>query len=275
MTKPLSLMITCDDGGLSRGIDDAVLALYKEGMVSAVSMMTNMPGATTSLDRFSAYPDLEIGVHLNLTEGNPLTTEIQQSGLVDKGRFSGRLTCFMQGLFLTNTLQTQIYDEFNAQMQVFINKNRHPAHITTHHHFHILPGYRRIVYALAREYHVHWVRNSQLSGASIPGNPFIQHNNKSDQPEFFEPDYVVLIQEWLKQPPEVLLRELYRFNGVIELVIHPCTEVDEQFPDSVMYKPQERYREIEFLKALWKQANDQIAVTGATKSHRPGQTHEQ
>lgn len=68
----------------------------------------------------------------------------------------------MQGLFITNSLQTIIYDELDAQMQVFICKNQHPTHITSQYHFHMLPGFRSIVYALARDYGVNWVRNSEI-----------------------------------------------------------------------------------------------------------------
>lgn len=89
MDKPLSLVITCDDGALSPGVDDAVIELYQDGMVSSVSVMTNMPDARTSLERFNAYPDLESGGHLKLTEGRPLTEGIHQSWLSIKECLKG------------------------------------------------------------------------------------------------------------------------------------------------------------------------------------------
>ncbi len=250
MSKPLQLVITCDDGGMSPGIDEAVIQLYEEGIVSTVSVMSNMPHARAALAGYKEYPGLEVGAHLNLTEGAPLTMAMQSSTWVKDGLFKGIANCFMQGLFLTNSLQTFIFDELNAQMQVFIEENVNPAHITTHHHFHMLPEMKQIIYELARHYGVKWVRNSRIDSAIIKFNPFLrQSSGKTGRAQnFIEPDYIVLVQDWLKKSPEQLLTKLKRFNGLIEIVIHPCTATDNQFPQGIMYQPEERHQEMAFIR---------------------------
>ena len=262
MNKPLRVMMTCDDGGLSPGIDEAVIQLYEEGIASTVSVMSNMPHARAGLALYRDYPGLEVGAHLNLTERQALTPAMQSSSLVKNGTFRGRVQCFLQGLFLTNALQTIVFDELDAQMQVFLSENINPVHITTHHHFHILPGLKQTVYELARKYRVKWIRNSRLASAIIPFNPLAQVSpgKQPDDQEFIEPDYVVLIQEWLKKSPAQLLSELKRLNGIIEVVIHPCTMVDTLFPQGIMYKPEERHRELLFIREFYAISRGTIEV---------------
>lgn len=253
MSDNLQLIITCDDGGMSPGIDEAVIQLYEEGIASTVSVMSNMPHARTALASYREHPGLEIGVHLNLTEGQALSKAIQRTSIVRDGTFRGRVQCFMQGLLLTETSRTFILDELEAQIQVFIDEGISPAHITTHHHFHILPEMRRIIYELARKYDVRWVRNSRLDGAIIPFNPFVRRSpgNQQSGHHFIEPDYIVLIQSLVDKSPQVLLSELKNLHGLIEIVIHPCTPIDEQFPQGVMYNPEERYNEVVFIKEFY------------------------
>lgn len=202
MSDNLQLIITCDDGGMSPGIDEAVIQLYEEGIASTVSVMSNMPHARTALASYREHPGLEIGVHLNLTEGQALSKAIQRTSIVRDEIFRGRVQCFMQGLLLTEASRTFILDELEAQIQVFIDEGISPAHITTHHHF-------------------------------------------------IEPDYIVLIQSLVDISPQVLLSELKNLHGLIEIVIHPCTPIDEQFPQGVMYSPEERYNEVVFIKEFY------------------------
>lgn len=261
MTKRLQLVITCDDGGLSEGIDTAVIELYEEGFVSAVSVMSNMPQAKVGLTRYKKIPKLEIGAHLTLTEGQPLTTSARALTLVKDGRFKSREWLFTRGLFLSDDLLQIIQSELDAQIQVFIEHGIQPRHITTHHHFHMLPKLKAIIYQLAEKYGVKWVRNSNLRGAFVPNNPFVakvQPNNI--QRAFIEPDYIVLVMEWLKHSPRKLLSQLSRLDGLIEVVIHPSTENDDTFPSHIMYQPAERYQEIIFLREFFNIAQNTIDI---------------
>lgn len=262
MSEKIKLIITCDDGGMSPGVDEAVIQLYEEGIASTVSVMSNMPHSLAGLARYRDYPGLEIGAHLNLTEGEALTGAMRSSSLVEEDTFRGRTQCFMQGLFLSDAMRTIIFDELEAQLQVFLDENISPAHITTHHHFHILPEMRAIVYELARKYQVKWIRNGRLNRAIVPLNPFIRRlpDNPDTNHPFIEPDYIVLIQALVDKPPQELLLELKGLNGIIEIVMHPCTPKDEQFPQGIMYKPDERHKELIFIKEFYAISQDIIEI---------------
>lgn len=265
MTKPLNLVITCDDGGLSEGIDSAVIDLFQQGFVSCVSVMPNMTQSKIALTRYQQIPSLEVGAHLVLTEGRPLTSTAQKSSLAKDGIFKNLNWLFMRGLFLSHDMQAVIYDELDAQMQFFIDNGSQPVHITTHHHFHLLPKLRSIIYDLAKKYQVKWVRNSRLRGAVIPNNPLIRKvKNKSQQHNFIEPDYIVLVMEWLKKSPQALLTQLEQLDGLIEVVIHPSTPADTTFPEHIIYQPEERYQEVKFMQAFFDSTPSKINIIQAS-----------
>ena len=68
----IRLMISCDDCGLSTGIDQAVINLHQNGMATTASIMSNFPHVQTAFETYSAYPSIELGAHLNLSDGKPL-----------------------------------------------------------------------------------------------------------------------------------------------------------------------------------------------------------
>lgn len=248
----LRLMITADDAGLSTGIDQAVVALHQAGMTSTASLMCNFPQVETAFATYDEHPELELGVHLTLSDGKPLTQAARRSNLVKhNGYFHDRFFLFSLALFPSSKLLAAITEELQAQMDVFIAAGVQPSHITTHHHFHSMPSLRKIVQALAKQYNVQWVRNSNLRLSMIPFNPIFSQNLSKSQLTPAAPDYLTLIQVWLDYPPENLLNAILQLDGWLELVVHPCLPEDRSYPSDVIYSPAERYREVEYLERLF------------------------
>ena len=63
------LVVCADDAGLARSTDDAILFCCKEGIVRSVSVVAGGPTAEEFLERAAG---IEVGLHLNLTEGPAL-----------------------------------------------------------------------------------------------------------------------------------------------------------------------------------------------------------
>ncbi len=91
-----TVIITCDDCGLSEGINLAALALHEKGMATAASLITNFPAVEHAFKLFAAVPSLECGAHLNLTEGEPLTRSDSLTG--PDSRFRGRAAFWRRAL---------------------------------------------------------------------------------------------------------------------------------------------------------------------------------
>ena len=71
------LLVCADDFGLAPGIDAAVAALVRAGRLGALSCITNAPGWHAAA---AAVPALRrqarAGLHLNLSEGRPLSAAL-------------------------------------------------------------------------------------------------------------------------------------------------------------------------------------------------------
>lgn len=248
----IKLIITADDGGLSEGINQSAALLHEQGLVSAVSIMPNYQAVPHSVTVLAAYPNLELGIHLTLTEGIPLTRAAQRPELTrDSGVFRNQFFLYPQVLFPSDDLLAAIRSELKAQMDQFLSFGQQPKHITTHHHFHIFPALRDVVYQLAHDYDVAWVRNSDYRASIVPFNPVI---DKSCQIEathtFVVPDFIILVKSWLDLRPQMLVAELLTLHGIVELVVHPSLAEDPTYPRDVRYTPKERHQEMLYLQKL-------------------------
>jgi hypothetical protein len=67
------VIITADDFGASTNINRGIMLAAQQGVITAVSAMTNFPGSLEELRQLHALcPQIGIGVHLNITTGSPV-----------------------------------------------------------------------------------------------------------------------------------------------------------------------------------------------------------
>src|ERR1700753_2195819 len=73
-----TLIINADDFGLSSIVNRAILVSMEKGLVTSTSIMANMPGFDHAIGLVRVHSKLagRVGVHLNLTEGQPLSKPI-------------------------------------------------------------------------------------------------------------------------------------------------------------------------------------------------------
>lgn len=242
----LRITITADDAGMSAGIDTAIHEMYKAGTLSTASVMMTMPEYARQYQQLT----MPVGIHLDLTEGTPITDTLAHSHLINaNGTFRGQLNTIRAGVWLSRSTRDAIQRELNAQIQAFLGHFEQATHITTHHHFHALPALKPIVYALAQHYQIAWVRNPYWRRAVLPQNIFLP-SVPAHKPDFTMPDYVVLVQAWIDKPPAVLWQQLEQLAGWVEIVVHPSLEHDPTFPVDVMLTPEARANERAYLEAL-------------------------
>ena len=68
---PPRLIVTADDFGAAREVNEAVELAFREGVLRAASLMPAAPGAEDAVRRARANPGLRVGLHLVLVEGRP------------------------------------------------------------------------------------------------------------------------------------------------------------------------------------------------------------
>jgi chitin disaccharide deacetylase len=153
----MELIINADDFGISEEVNLAIDELFRQGKINSTSMLSNGIHFLDAINlaKLGLYHD-KIGVHLNLTEGIPLTSDILKSTFFTDGKsFTGKRRRLV---FLTPKLKKLVYNEFDSQIRFLIENGIKPTHIDSHHHYHNEPGLITIVVALAKKHHIHNIR---------------------------------------------------------------------------------------------------------------------
>jgi len=141
-----SIILCADDYGQNTAISQAIIALLKEKKLSATSCMTNAPGWLTQAAWLAPYQSqADVGIHLNLTEGKPLSAIFRES----YGDSFPSLITLLKKCYLRQWDPSIIYAELNTQLDQFIaGVGRLPDFIDGHQHVHHFPLIRNVVLKL-------------------------------------------------------------------------------------------------------------------------------
>ncbi|KKI86854.1 chitin disaccharide deacetylase [Shouchella clausii] len=144
----MKLIVNADDFGLSRGVNYGIVDAHELGIVTSTTMLTNMPATDHAFQLMDRYPDLQVGVHLTLTCGAPLTSDCPTL-INQQGEF--RLTSqFRQATDEINV--EEVEKEWNAQIQQFYTRGITPSHLDSHHHIHTWEPVIPVIKHLAQTY---------------------------------------------------------------------------------------------------------------------------
>jgi predicted glycoside hydrolase/deacetylase ChbG (UPF0249 family) len=152
MTK---LIVNADDFGFSRGVTDGILRSHKEGILTSTTLMTNMVDRDRAIDLAGQTPTLGVGIHLNLTQGKPLT---------DCSRIVGADGMFLRSLpklfwrLRSQETRKEATQEMRAQVEYARRRGLTPTHVDSHKHVCHLPWLHDSVIEVCREMGIGWVR---------------------------------------------------------------------------------------------------------------------
>jgi predicted glycoside hydrolase/deacetylase ChbG (UPF0249 family) len=130
------LIINADDWGRSVEETDAAFRCYKADRITSVSAMVFMKDSQRAADLANEY-DLEVGLHLNLTEKFTAKTSSLHERYQERiARFlkSMRYSQLLYNPFLRNEISYS-YQEQAAEFERLFG--RAPSHIDGHHHMHL------------------------------------------------------------------------------------------------------------------------------------------
>jgi predicted glycoside hydrolase/deacetylase ChbG (UPF0249 family) len=101
----------------------------------------------------------DLGIHLNLTQGRPLTGAKYPGVLLDdEGRFPGVFGLARRLLFSGWRFRTAIERELTAQIEVLLDHHIAPTHLNAHQYIDLFPVVASIVPELLRRYSIRVVR---------------------------------------------------------------------------------------------------------------------
>src|SRR3989338_7004602 len=85
------LIVNADDFGESHEVNDGIIEAHKNGIVTSTSILTNMSGFDHALTCMRETPTLDVGIHLNMHRGTPITA---CSYLIRDGKFFNNIFLF-------------------------------------------------------------------------------------------------------------------------------------------------------------------------------------
>lgn len=149
------ITINADDFGRTQSINNAIIKSFNEGIITQTTIMVNMPYAESAilLSQDNNFFN-NVGLHLNLDEGYPITNNIKKCKTFCKesGEFNGAFRKRrIKNLFLTKTERMCCKEEIEAQMNKYISMGFTMKHLDSHHHIHVIPSILPIVVLSAKK----------------------------------------------------------------------------------------------------------------------------
>lgn len=155
----IELVVTADDFGADLAVNEAVETAYREGVLTAASLMVAGKAAGDAVDRARRLPGLGVGLHVVLVEGRPVLPPGQVPDLVDaSGAFRGNMALAGLRFALSPRARRQLSDEIDAQFAAFAATDLPLDHVNSHKHFHVHPVIGRMVIDAARRYGARAIR---------------------------------------------------------------------------------------------------------------------
>ena len=153
------LIVNADDFGLTEAVSCGILDAHREGIVTSTTLMANGGAFEAAVSMSRRAPRLGIGVHLNLTEGEPVSPALRVPSLVDRtGRLHlspGRL---LRAIVRRQVNLADVESELRQQITKVLSAGISPTHLDGHKHVHVLPGVSDVVIRLAQEFSIRSIR---------------------------------------------------------------------------------------------------------------------
>ena len=160
----LDVIVNADDFGWTKSCSLAILDAYEKKYIDTSTMMST--GAffdeAVKLVKESGLKNY-LGIHFDLTEGFPLTSEIRKDPFFcdSKGAFHMHVNRYKP---LNKKQMEYVYEELNAQVNRFLETGLSIHHADSHHHIHTAPFIYPIFKKVMDAYGIKKIRISRNIG---------------------------------------------------------------------------------------------------------------
>ncbi len=217
----MKYIVNADDFGRTETVNRAIIESFEKGYISSSTIMVNMPyfDEAVSLARRHKITK-QIGLHINLTSGKPLTEEIcKLSTFVSEyGNFNSCLfSSYRIKFFLKPKEKRAVFNEVEAQIQKFLDAGFTLLHADSHGHVHTFPAIQKVVNKVLKKYGFSSVRISRNLGIKkLPLKIFKCFVNLRFSPFSNNTDFFGSMFDVWKQADFLNQRD-----GVTEIMLHP------------------------------------------------------
>jgi hopanoid biosynthesis associated protein HpnK len=247
------LIVTADDFGAAREVNDAVEAAHRDGILTAASLMVAAPAARDAVMRARRLTSLRVGLHLVLVEGPPVLPASELSHLVDeRGNLRSDMAALGATIAFSARARRQLAAEIRAQFEAFRDTGLTLDHCNAHKHFHLHPLVGKLLAEIGARFGLHAVRvplepvhllrriepRSSTLAAQLTAPAALMLRRRVRGAGLLASDRVFGLQ-WSGQMTRERLSGLVQNlpEGLSEIYLHPATHA---FPGAA---PGYRYRE--------------------------------
>jgi chitin disaccharide deacetylase len=177
---PSFLILHADDFGMNPAVTEGILDGFRLGVLTSSSILSNAPDAARAVGlwkrlladhvagslpsqpirRELADPSapFDLGVHLNLTQGVPLTENYPSELRDPSGRFPGIFTLFRRLWRQPGRYAVAIREELGRQIEFLRDHGMQPTHLNGHQYIELLPAVADVLPDLLERYQIGAIR---------------------------------------------------------------------------------------------------------------------
>ena len=190
------LIVNADDYGYYPFVTTGILEGIDAGMITATGVFANSETFSRDVRSLKDRSEVDVGVHLNLTFGQPITASMRRCLRRHGGRFTGKWQTIAM---LTGSAHARksAHEEIEAQVLRCIDEGLDIQFLNSHEHVHLLPGIWEAVQSVAKRLGIRYIRrtgseksagvsgiSSRLKGNILDVLANMQQGGVIDQPRF-------------------------------------------------------------------------------------------
>lgn len=231
-SRGCELIINADDFGMNAEVNASILKSINAGLATTTTMLVNLSGFDDACNIAEKY-DIKkrIGLHVNLTEGVPLTDEMKRCHTFcdSEGRYVFKKN-EKRIWWLDSECQKAVYGEIEAQIRKCRSAGIEISHADSHNHMHEEPGLILLFIEVLKKHNIPYLRKVKnmsyhstfaKRGYRYVCNGFIDSYNGNGV------NYFGSINEYLNARSKRLLRN----GSVVELMVHPGKNISGDIID--------------------------------------------
>ncbi|HTZ40770.1 MAG TPA: ChbG/HpnK family deacetylase [Syntrophales bacterium] len=154
------LIINADDLGADEGRNEGIFEVMRAGVVTSASLLPNSPalGHALAIIRQGGFEGVSFGIHLNLTEGRPLSDLPKPLAGADGGFLGKAAAHRLLQEKADSALEAAVAREADRQVAVLMQTGLPLSHIDGHQHVHVFPAVWDAAVSAAQRHGIRWIR---------------------------------------------------------------------------------------------------------------------
>lgn len=153
------LIVNADDLGFTSGVNRAIIEAHLHGVVTSSTLMANGPAFEEAVGLAKATPNLSVGCHVVLIDGQPVLDAKQLPSLTRAGRFRDGMMSFSARAIAGRIDPDEITAEATAQIRKIQSAGIALSHFDSHKHTHLFSKILRPLLRAAKACGINALRN--------------------------------------------------------------------------------------------------------------------